>query len=441
MNVSLNARIDIFFEGIGKTVNLPIQFLNRVETSSAHAQRLKVPLKRSNTATNEFSTNKQLLTGAFPCFFALGNGPAREGTLSTADTRHLLLQYQTPFATFAPLHFLLFNQLQRHTGSSRLAASVRNNDEAFQRFVELYRNDDTIKNIDAALLDPTSAQAIVLLRKFEKIFKVMNALVPFSAAARKSQLGQFVASYRHFGAAQCFVTTAPDRLSSPIALRMTYPTSSNRDFPAVDNGFLKQLKIPTHDKESGKGHIALPSKAEFTKRVTENPVASAECFAQETDATCEVLFGLKESSSTRKTLRQEQKTRGVFGQLRSFIGVHETTGKGFMHSHYLLTLGIPPWVIQTIGGYNNPEDVSYENSERLQTALAEYLDAIIQAQLGVGTHVQSLLRQLFAMHPYPAPWFAEDIMDKTSGKVDFDKEKFRVHVNAAVARTNIYSQA
>ena len=26
MNVSLNARIDIFFDGIGKTVNRPIQF-------------------------------------------------------------------------------------------------------------------------------------------------------------------------------------------------------------------------------------------------------------------------------------------------------------------------------------------------------------------------------------------------------------------------------
>jgi hypothetical protein len=439
INVSPDARIDIMFEDSGKSYNLPIQFLIRVESSSPQAQQLKVPLKRSKTATNEFSTNKQLLTGAFPCFFALGNGPAREGTLSTADARHLLLQYQNQFATFAPLHFLLFNQLQRHTGASRLAASVRNNDDSFKRFVELYQNEDTIKNIDDALLNPSSARAVVLLRKFEKIFKVMNALIPFSSAARKSQLGQFVASYRHFGAAQCFVTTAPDRLSSPITLRMTYPTQNNRDFPAVDGGFLEKLKIPTHDTEkSGTSDTSIPSKAEFTKRVTENPVASAECFSQETDATCEILFGLKESSSTRKTMKQEQKSRGVFGFLRSFFGVHETTGKGFMHSHYLLSLGIPPWVIQTIGGYNNPNDVDYENSDRLQAALAEYLDAMIQAQLGVGTHVQSLLRQLFAMHPYPAPWFAEDIIDKTSGKVDFDKEKFRVHVNAAVARTNIH---
>ena len=202
INVSPDGRIDIMFEESGKRVNLPIQFLIRVESSSAHVHRLKIPLKRSKTATNEFSANRQLLTGAFPCFFALGNGPAREGTLSTADTRHLLLQYQTQFATCAPLHFLLFNQLQRHTGSSRLAASVRNNDDSFKRFVELYQNEDTIKNIDDALLNPKSAKAIVLLRKFEKIFKVMNALVPFSAAARKSQLGQFVASYRHFGAAQ-----------------------------------------------------------------------------------------------------------------------------------------------------------------------------------------------------------------------------------------------
>ncbi len=69
--------------------------------------------------------------------------------------------------------------------------------------------------------------------------------------------------------------------------------------------------------------------------------------------------------------------------------------------------GLPSWVIQTIGGFNGSE-INIDNgramSIELQEALALYIDACVQAKLEMAPHVSSLLRQLFAMKPYPAPW-------------------------------------
>ena len=162
-------------------------------------------------------------------------------------------------------------------------------------------------------------------------------------------------------------------------------------------------------------------------RVTANPVASALVYSQEIDATFEHIFGIKPTSATRKTSgNAKSKKPGVFGPPHCFVAVHETNGKGFMHTHILLNSGLPSWVIQTIGGFNGC-DINLHNgramSKELQDALGLYIDACVQAKLKIAPHVSSLLRQLFAMKPYPAPWHVNTrVLESTNPsqvKLDF----------------------
>ncbi len=423
---------------------------------------IRIPLKRSATATNEYGNNRALLVGAFPCHFPLGQGPARDSTLATADSRHLLLQYNPIFGTHSPLHFLLFNQLQRHTGSSRLAAAVRGDQKSFREFKKLYENPDTLRDLDAAIMKPESNTSKVFVRKLQKIFKVSNALIPFSGAARKAQLGEFVAMFRHFGPAQFYNTIAPDPIGSPVCLRMTYPTCNNRDFPAKDDAghYLELLRTPEHVPlskgafkdlkphigETDKGEIKRESHGDLNVRVTANPVACAEVYRQETLLTMKHIYGMPEEAETKASLTRnglEEQKCGIHGHARSIISVNECNGKGWMHNHALICAGQATWLIQYIAGFSGHRDCPTEKELKLKKALGEYVDACVRAELEPTTHKQSLLRRLLAMKPYPAPWHVAKLFDSAEaaegGALKPSEAKLTSHVQFSSERTNCHT--
>jgi hypothetical protein len=152
------------------------------------------------------------------------------------------LQFNPDVSACAILVFILFNQLQRHVGSSKLAAAVKNNSAAFAEFLALSRDPATVPALQDALQNGSTPEAIALVSKLERIVSVTAAFVPFSGAARKAQLGNIIAMVRLVGLPTVFPTVSPDPIGDVAAMRAAFPTRNNTSFPAIDGGFLGSVQ-------------------------------------------------------------------------------------------------------------------------------------------------------------------------------------------------------
>lgn len=168
--------------------------------------RLVVTIPRDAKAMNEFTDNARLIMSSYVAAFPLGEGVVRNGSLSVADARHLLLQWNPAISRNINLVYLLFNEAQRHGALQRVAAAVRNNNSAFNEFSTLINDPDIGDQLNAAIVDPSEADSTVLGRKLKRIMKVFNGMVPFTAAARKAQMGDFQAGIRFHGDPNFFNT-------------------------------------------------------------------------------------------------------------------------------------------------------------------------------------------------------------------------------------------
>ena len=176
------------------------------DAASPPPARLVVTIPREARAMNEFTENARLIMSSHICAFPLGEGVVRTGTLSAADARHLLLQWNPAISRNINLIYLLFNEAQRHGALQRVAAAVRNNNSAFNEFTGLMNDPEIGGQLDAAIADPAKAESTVLGRKLKRIMKVFNGMIPFSAAARKAQMGDFQAGMRFYGDPNFFNT-------------------------------------------------------------------------------------------------------------------------------------------------------------------------------------------------------------------------------------------
>jgi len=364
-----------------------------------------VAVRREDRAMNEFTANNLILISTFPHLFPLGNGPARVGSMATADSRHLLLQYNPAFGSCAQLIFLLFNQLQRHGALSSLAAAVRNNDAAFAEFKELAANDSTLASIEAALASPAAPASKALIIKLDRILRIFNRMVPFSAAARKAKLGDFTANVRHFGHALFFNTVSPDPVGNLGLLRGTHDTFDNHSFPATEDGYVANVLagkpvcyavFPPGASVAEGQRIAAESPTTYgalLARACTHAAAAAEGFRQDISALFRHVYGLPLVSETRRTLPREDQAVGALGATSAFVSATECNGRGWLHNHHLVWTGIPSWMLQA--ACLMPE---------LRAPLAEFVEACVSAELTPTTHVQSLLRRAFGFEPFRGPW-------------------------------------
>lgn len=135
---------------------------------------------------------------------------------------------------------------------------MRNNSEAFLLFQELSNDPELIIKLDKAAGNPTTEESRELIRKLTSGLRVFTPLIPFSHAARRSKLGDFVAHVRHFGRPLFFNTLSPDPLGNLGAIRRTFASLSNLTFPAFAEPFSNALRdeLPlTHATRGPRGAV------------------------------------------------------------------------------------------------------------------------------------------------------------------------------------------
>jgi hypothetical protein len=301
--------------------------------------RLVVTIPRGDRPMNEFTENARIITSSFVCAFPLGEGVVRSGSLSTTDARHLLLQWNPAISRCINLVFLLFNQRQRHGALQQVAAAVRNNNSAFREFQELVSNPDIGDHLDAAIASPNDAPSRALIQKLKRIMKIFNGMVPFTAAERKSKLGEFQAAMRMFGDPVFFNTLAPDSLAHVPAMRASFDMSSNTGFPAEDGGFLDLISsdvigLPRNAATAafaeahGLSAVAVRPDS-LLQRLLHDPIAMALAFEEDVLFQQRYLNGHPfATDKNRKTLTRAKlrELAGVFGVCSAAAGVVECNG-------------------------------------------------------------------------------------------------------------------
>ena len=307
---------------------------------------------------------------------------------------------------------MLFNMTQRHTGTSRLSASVKNNVLAFRKFQELFANEEKIQRLRDTVANPQTSTAKAATRELDQVVSTFSKLVPFSPASRRSRLGDFMAMLRFFGIPRFFNTVAPDPLGNAAAIRHAFPFVDNRSFPALDDGFADRFRQGASTVKHRLPH--LPPTAEPVEtslnltmtlsRLVSHPIAVAESDRLDTMAMLEHLYGIPATNEVRRTMPVSKRQMGLFGRAFAVAAVTECNGKGWLHNHGLLWSGIPAPVYDMIAHYA-------DRSPELMSALTEFCDAMTRANLPDDLHVQVLLGIIYGCDKYRAPLFAERVLN------------------------------
>ena len=331
----------------------------------------------------------------------------------------ILLQFNPEIGACAILVFLLFNQLQRHVGSSKLAAAVKNNSAAFAEFLELSRDPATAPALRDALQNASTPEAIALVNKLERIVSVTAAFVPFSGAARKAQLGNIVAMNRFVGLPTIFPTISPDPIGDVAALRATFPTRNNTSFPAIDGGFLVSVQEGVDFPVDYP--VAQLTPEALLKRATANAVRSAEGYNEDNHALFLYLLGMPQTNRSRRSVPRHTQKAGIFGDTTAAFAVTECNGKGWNHLHMLLFCMIASWMMQAAAGI-----------EALHKPIARVIDQCIKAELPETLHLQNLLAGLHGFPKYRGPWYLSRAVSGVNTVVG------AAHAHHACVRTNMH---
>jgi hypothetical protein len=117
--------------------------------------------EKGTQLVNEFVDNQFLLFRGFPMEFPLGAGLKGTGGLPPSLTRHLLLQFKSPFAANSQLIMLLFNQMQRHkTARSVARYYAKGSPAAIEALMDLFADPQLLFRLEYAIANPKSQDFI-----------------------------------------------------------------------------------------------------------------------------------------------------------------------------------------------------------------------------------------------------------------------------------------
>ena len=131
----------------------------------------------------------------------------------------------------------------------------------------------------------------------------------------------------------------------------------------------------------------------LAKAVTNNPVASAFIYKRLMYNIVTILIGLKpirlcDTRSKRKisprfTANSKYDEGGVIaGNVEAYNGVHETTGRGSLHVHFMIWAAICPDLLQGVA-----------DMKEICNVLSEVLDSMFCATLPREYHVKDLIEK------------------------------------------------
>ena len=350
------------------------QFLGAIRTA--------VSVKSKGTLYNEITENDTMLCQVFPDLFPLQHSIPVNGSINHIYLEHLLQQFNPVIANCPQMLFLLFNQWQRHAVMHKMDVMVKNNPVSFQEFLKLLKRPTLDKELQDAIINPKGNRK--LITSLHSIFVSMSPMIQYSQAARKNCLGRFLAHVRFFGTPTIFWTVAPDPIGSRRAQRSAFRSTGNNCFPAIDKGFADACLAGKEftDPDDLNNVIQVDCSA-LTQRITQSPASAGGQFAIELKDLHHQFFNIPMAHTTRTTSKHET---GTFGPGVASMGVIETNGRHFCHTHGL-HVNIPSHVVNAITCI--PE---------LHDAMSKYIEAMICTSLPETTHCSSVMKNAFKMY-------------------------------------------
>ena len=334
----------------------------------------------------------EILTGTFPEVFLLGNTYKKRNQLSSAQTRHLLLQFSNVAATNRELLCYLYDCASRQTTVNNYAARVRQGRKAFEEFADRVWSPEFQQKIRIASQDPTGEIAKEVWKEVLPFMSLtIRSAIP-GVLGDTTSLSRALAMAKRYGPATTFLTITPDDINCPSSFRLACRSINNTKFPAIaDHNFFRKLhECSTHMDE---GNIKIPlSYSQRLQKSTENPVAVALEYQSLLENILRELIGVPldfqagDNSKRVRTWYFKSNAsncphhKGVFGHITSYFGATETQDRGALHFHVILWGGVTPKLL--------------ENSVGLPTVckhIQKALDSQYVASMPLEEHLKHLL--------------------------------------------------
>ena len=434
-------------------LNFADHAINRSENAVADSFRAAVkeepPILARETAgpVNEFTSNRDLLGGAFPWIFMFGGEKAvandgekkkaaNDGPLSVHTKDHLLHQFHNAPACDQQLVFFLANQTLRHSAIRAVASRVSARGDGVLKFVEKVNSDDFKKN----MADARGGDAIAESRLAKDVAKYMmplGASVPHSPTARRAAMSQLYAMVFAFGLPSVFWTIAPDDKNFALSVRMCCASTSNQEFPSQNvREFIEAFEtggsVPGYDSFEMKfDKFDTPS---LLKLLNASPVAACDAFYELVFAVYKHLLRTPLQQHVKSSSTPSWSTTGIFGRAYATFGVTEVQGRGSLHLHALHWGTYSPTVLQR--AFSDPH-----YREAMRAALA----SMFQAHVSPEVHFDRLLERAASAQRIGDPAAVISEARKSVPRVFDDlgnfTVEFKTRCEASVVRTCLHGHS
>ena len=306
-------------------------------------KKLKIRL-RTGSLKNEFLENSEIFAESFPWLFTLGNVIRNFNPCNKNLMNYLLNFYDCRFAHDMDFVFYCFNQKQRWNAVISVGIRVKSNPQSILAFKRIIEEENFDKDLETAMKDHQSLEARSLLLKISNIVKISGKHLDFGPCQRESSLSKLYSYFHFFGYPSCFFTMSPADVDQILTFRFSH--------------------------EIGERDFELPSLNERYHILAKNPVAASQIFHRIKNAFFESLFGLMDSSKTRKSIEISDRCIGSFGTPIAFFAADESQGRGSLHMHAILWCGIPPDTIQ-----------KHINNKKIMEETIKVVDSMVRAYI------------------------------------------------------------
>jgi hypothetical protein len=306
---------------------------------------------------NEYTQNKNIIRGGFPCQFIMGEGIRSNGTQTEKQCVQWMSLFDTRFQRRHSLIFLLHNQKQRHSLAADIATKVRGGHPAVTAFQRLVADGHLEERVRMANRDPDHADSRALVRLLTSIVHITGKNVEWSTLKRKSTLRQMYALGNHFDVFTYFVTISLSDTHSALLLRLATDQG--------DYGVVRSIEIPLLQNTS-----EFPTTRQRNKIVASNPAAQAKLYSSLIYAVLSYLIGLSPVHLRKKNPPSlYERPVGVLGKCLSYISVTESQERLSPHTHAQIVTNLSASIVRR----------NIDNPERMATLMRQ-IDSIVTCE-------------------------------------------------------------
>jgi hypothetical protein len=357
---------------------------------------------REDQVISEFTRDDYGLTTAFPTVFVLGRAYGKAaGSLSKRQLGHLLHQFTNAASDDKQLLAYLNDVRSRFDVIHGVNAHVRGNKQAIAVITDLLQDATKRATLKKALDNPEGKDAKAVLRSVLPHLQFCARKMQYTTLSGSFNMMQILDMARRYGPPSCFLTLSFCDAKNVRALRATYRTINNKQFPAIfelncPHGtnvkeYMKLLYEASMEQSNGTMRMHPEHSREFrADRARKNPVAYVTESKKMISNFCSVLLGLSpedffysNEGTTRRATRYYKHNKGIFGHPLAYLAVVEDHAKGTLHYHLIFFGGLPPYVLQSFAGIQD-----------LCDTIASVLDSMYRATLPRKTHIDRLTQQI-----------------------------------------------